>query len=101
MFRKSPSTTFGWLPQRGMRSLTHVQTVDVSSKHVSGISVVQTDDTAEYPTNWFQSVTGVKTYGADAISYGLVKSILNAIDPGTLKCLCLDIGPGPEDHPSL
>ena len=75
---------------RDLRSLTHVRTVDVSSKtrlwhsHDS-----KPDDTAEYPTNWFQSVTGVRLMGP--MPYGLAKWILNAINPATLECLCLDM----------
>lgn len=74
---------------RAMRSLTQVRTVDVSSKYVFSIPMVQTDDTAEYPTDWFQSVTKVRLMGP--MQYGLAKSILNASNPATLECLCLDM----------
>ena len=44
---------------------------------------------AEHPTDWFQSVTGVRLVGH--MQYGLAKLILNAFNPVTLECLCLDM----------
>lgn len=72
---------------RAMRSLTHVQSVDIASIDSSGspMSVPKW----EFPKDLFQPARSVTLVGP--MQYGLAKSILNAINPATLKYLCLDL----------
>lgn len=67
---------------RAMRSLTHVQSVDV----ISGPKRM----TMQFPScGLFHSATSVRLAGH--LPSGLAKSILRAINPATLKHLCLDM----------
>lgn len=72
---------------RAMRSLTHVQSVDIASidSSASPMSVPK----QKFPKDLFQSATSVTLVGH--MQYGLAKSILNAINPAMLKYLCLDV----------
>lgn len=71
---------------RVMQSLTHVQSVDVGSRN--GFAQSTTAPTKQLPNNLFQSATSVRLLGY--MQYALAKSILNVINPATLKHLCLD-----------
>lgn len=70
---------------RGLQLLTHVQSVDVISDENYGSGLIV--PTKQFPNGLFQSATSVSLVGY--MPYGLAKSILNAINPATLKHLCL------------
>lgn len=67
---------------RALQSLTRVQCVDLTY-FVSPKTV----PTMPIPNDLFQSATSVRLVGQ--VQYGLVKSILNSLNPATLKHLCL------------
>lgn len=71
---------------RAMRSLSHVQSVDVASKIIFTSRV--TEPAKQFSCDLFQSATSVRLVGQ--MQYGLAKSILNAVNPATLAHLCLD-----------
>lgn len=73
---------------RAMQSLTHVQSVDMASDDYFSPNRIPLPAT-QLPTDLFQSATSVRLTGR--MEYGLAKSILNAINPATLKHLCLDM----------
>lgn len=94
----------GMIPEeefwRAMQLLTHVQSVEVvsrpSSKFVEIISRPSTKfancmmvPADPLPKVLFQSATSVRLMGR--MQFGLAKSILTAINPAVLKCLCLDM----------
>ena len=68
-----------------MRSLTHVQHVDLEFYFVTDFP------TKAFSTRLFQSVTSMRLVGQ--IQFSLAKSILNGTNPATLKHLCLDLVP--------
>lgn len=70
-----------------MQSLTHVQSVDVGSRN--SLSYCMKVPTMRFPNNLFRSATSVTLVGQ--MQYHLAKAILSAINPGTLKHLCLDV----------
>lgn len=72
--------------RRAMHSLTHVQGVDIASKTDFDYRLPVPKN--QLPNDFFQSATSVRLAGS--MQYGLVKPILNAINPATLKHLCLD-----------
>lgn len=74
-----------------MQSLTRIQCVDVGSRNCFASRV--TVPTNQFPNHLFQSATSVRLVGH--MQYGLAKAILNAINPGTLQHLCLDVV---QDH---
>lgn len=71
---------------RALQLLTHVQSVHMASddNYDPGLIV----PTEQFPTALFQSATSVSLVGY--MPYGLAKAMLNAINPATLKHLCLD-----------
>ncbi|MCJ1462678.1 hypothetical protein MMC07_001281 [Pseudocyphellaria aurata] len=71
---------------RAVQSLTNVQSVDVGSEFYSDWQVLPMD---HFPNDLFQSATSVTLVGR--MQYGLVKSILNAVNPATLQYFCLDV----------
>lgn len=85
-FDKSQSLRDGAIPEeefwRALRSLTHVRSVDLTY-----IFSRKTAPTKPIPNELFQSATSVRIVGQS--QYGLIKSILNSINPATLKHLCL------------
>lgn len=72
---------------RAMKSLTNIQRVDVAFKDDYGCYI--TVPRNRFPNDLFQSATSVRLVGQ--MRYGLAKSILDAINPATLKYLCLDM----------
>lgn len=71
---------------RAMHSLTHVQGVDIASRTDFNYRLPVPKN--KLPNGLFQSATSVRLAGS--MQYGLARSILNAINPATLKHLCLD-----------
>ncbi|MCJ1470789.1 hypothetical protein MMC07_009436 [Pseudocyphellaria aurata] len=67
---------------RALQSLTRVQCVDWDY-----FVNPNTQPTTPIPNALFQSATSVRLVGQ--VHYGLVKSILNSLNPATLKHLCL------------
>lgn len=73
---------------RVMQSISHVQRVEVLSKCVSAKDIME--PRKQFPTNLFRSATSVRLVGSKI--YDLALSILNnAINPATLKHLCIDM----------
>lgn len=72
---------------RAMRSLTHVQTVDIGSRN--DMSYCTMLPTTKLPDVLFHCATSVTLVGR--MPYGLAKSILVAVNPAILKYLCLDM----------
>lgn len=71
---------------RALESLTHVQSVEVGSKHNDEYQL--SHPPRPITCNLFQSATSVTLVGH--LDYNLAKSILNSINPATLKHLCLN-----------
>ncbi|MCJ1471281.1 hypothetical protein MMC07_009929 [Pseudocyphellaria aurata] len=72
-----------------MQLLTHVQSVDVGFRNDLPCANRIGVPTAQFPTGLFQSATSVRL--VDHMPYGLAKSILDVVNPATLKHLCLDM----------
>ncbi|MCJ1467742.1 hypothetical protein MMC07_006367 [Pseudocyphellaria aurata] len=70
-----------------MHSLTHVQSVNMCS--TVSLSDCEKVPTMQFPINLFCSATSVTLVGS--MQYHLAKAILIAINPGTLRHLCLDV----------
>ena len=83
---------------RAMQSLTHVQTVDIGSRH--DVAYFRMVPTMQLPNNLFHFAASVTLVGR--MPYRLAKSILDAVHPATLKYLCLDMvqewDPGHTPH---
>lgn len=82
---------------RAMQSLTQVRRVDVAAITIVNYSMKV--PTMELTTGLFQSATSIRLVGC--IQYGLAKAILQAINPATLKNLCLDMVQDPKLKPRL
>lgn len=80
---------------RAMQSLTQVQRVDVAAITIVDYSMKVPN--MDFTTGLFQSATSIRLVGC--VQYGLAKSILQAINPATLKNLCLDMVQDPKLKP--
>lgn len=83
----SKDTTYHKEMWRTMLLLTHVEGVNISSFVCSGTSMTVPKE--QFPKDLFRSATSVTLVGL--MQYGLAKSVLNAINPATIKHLCLDM----------
>ncbi|MCJ1422612.1 hypothetical protein MMC29_000492 [Sticta canariensis] len=83
---------------RAMESLTNVQTVDIGSRN--DMAYCRMVPTKQLPKDLFHSATSVTLVGR--MPSRLAKSILDAVNPATLKYLCLDLvqewDPGHTPH---
>ncbi|MCJ1464975.1 hypothetical protein MMC07_003590 [Pseudocyphellaria aurata] len=70
-----------------MKLLTHVQSVEIGT--ANGYNYRLTDPSRQIPHKLFQSATSITLMGY--LEYNLAKSILDAVDPATLKYLCLNM----------
>lgn len=80
-----------------MQSLTRVQNVEIGSKNGFVDSMAMSK--VHLPTGFFQSATSVSLVGR--VPHGLANSILNAINPSTLKHLHLNIDQDSEFRQSI
>lgn len=72
---------------RAMQLLTHVQTVDMGSRNDMAYCTMV--PTRQFSNRLFHSATSVTLVGR--MPYGLAKCVLDAVNPATLRYLCLDM----------
>lgn len=72
---------------RAIKTLTHVESVSVGSRNRFASSLAESR--REIPNLLFPSATSVTLVGR--MQFGMARSVLMAIDPTTLKRLCLDV----------